>query len=242
MKTLSLKSELNKITTLTAILTAGVVFTNIASAEITAGPVKLLTPHFEPRQVEQVEVGDFHFLPGQVAPIHTHDAPAVGYVAKGEIIYQVEGERPQILREGDAFYEAAGPRILRFDNASATEEAIFLDFNLEQAGEPFIVFENPPTEAIDRRTLPSISLGGQTVDRVDIYSTELHPAGISKLNTVEPTLGLVAEGIVELKIKGQASQRIIAGGTFSIPSAASQTTISNASSEVQAKVITFRLL
>ena len=85
--------------------------------------VKLLTAHFEPRQVVQIEVGDFHFLPGQIAPIHTHAAPAVGYVAKGEIIYQVEGEKQQILRAGDAFYEPAGPRILRFDNASATEEA-----------------------------------------------------------------------------------------------------------------------
>ncbi|MBL4720674.1 MAG: cupin domain-containing protein, partial [Alphaproteobacteria bacterium] len=117
--------------------------------------VKLLSAHFDARTVTQIEVGGFHFKPGQVAPIHTHTAPAVGYVAKGMIIYQVEGEKPQILREGDAFFEPTGQRILRFDNASATEKAIFIDFNLEQAGEPFIVFEAKPTEAIDRRTLPT---------------------------------------------------------------------------------------
>jgi len=130
--------------------TTGKIFLAAALSAITAlqvnagenqltSSVTLLTATFEARQVAQVEVGDFHFLPGQIAPIHTHTAPAVGYVAKGMIIYQVEGGKPQILREGDAFYEPAGPRILRFDNASATEEAIFLDFNLEQAGEPFII-------------------------------------------------------------------------------------------------------
>ena len=123
-----------------------------ANASSQGSTSKLLTANFEPRKVVKIEAGDFHFVPGQVAPIHTHTAPAVGYVAKGAILYQVEGEKPQLLREGDAFYEPAGPRILRFDNASATEEAIFIDFNLQQEGEPFIVFEKELTEKIDRRT------------------------------------------------------------------------------------------
>ena len=107
---------------LAATITAAA-FTDAASASTGVSSVKLLTAQFEPRQVVQVEVGDFHFTPGQVAPIHTHAAPAVGYVVKGEIIYQVEGEKQQILSAGDVFYEPVGPRILRFDNASATEEA-----------------------------------------------------------------------------------------------------------------------
>jgi glyoxylate utilization-related uncharacterized protein len=204
-------------------------------------PVKLLTAKFEPRQVVQVEVGDFHFKPGQNAPIHTHDAPAVGYIAKGTIIYQVEGEKPQILNEGDVFYEPTGPRILRFDNASATEEAIFLDFNLEQHDEPFIVFEKPPIEAIDRRSLPTIDLGNTSVDQVDIYKTDLQPAESRKVLNAEPTLGLVAEGVIELQIKGKATQRIAAGGSFSLADVGTKATLVNASNEVQAKVITFRL-
>lgn len=90
-------------TMLTA-LAASTILAGAVGAE-TASSIKLLTANFETRDVVQVEAGDFHFLPGQVAPIHTHSAPAVGYVAKGAIIYQVEGEKPQILREGDAFYE-----------------------------------------------------------------------------------------------------------------------------------------
>lgn len=213
----------------------------ITSAVGQENSVKLLTANFEPRQVVQVEVGDFHFKPGQVAPVHTHDAPAVGYVAKGQIIYQVEGEKPQILREGDAFYEPTDTRILRFDNASATEEAIFLDFNLEQVDEPFIVFEHPPTEHIDRRSLPTINLDGQSVDQVDIYSTELSKSGTFSIANAEPTVGLIAEGVVELQIAGEATQRIIAGGSFALPIANVAATVVNTSSEVTAKIITFRL-
>ena len=220
---------------------AAAAFAGAANASSGDGSVKLLTAQFEPRQVVQVEIGDFHFKPGQIAPVHTHAAPAVGYVAKGEIIYQVEGEEQQILSAGDVFYEPVGPRILRFDNASATEEAIFVDFNLEQVDEPFIVFEQTPTEAIDRRSLPTIDLVDRSVDRVDIYSRELNRSGSIALQEDEPTLGLVAEGVIELQVDGEAKQRIAAGGSFSLPGADSSATIVNVSSEVIAKVITFRL-
>lgn len=220
---------------------AAAAITSAANASSGEDTVRLLTAQFEPRQVVQVEIGDFHFKPGQVAPIHTHAAPAVGYVAKGEIIYQVEGERQQILSAGDVFYEPVGPRILRFDNASATEEAIFLDFNLEQVDEPFIVFEQAPTEAIDRRSLPTVDLVDQSVDRVDIYTSELDRGGSITLEGDEPTLGLVAEGVIELQVDGETKQRIAAGGSFSLPGAGSSATIVNVSSEVVAKVITFRL-
>ncbi len=212
-----------------------------ANADSQESTTKLLTANFESRPVAQVEVGDFHFKPGQIAPIHTHTAPAVGYVAKGEIIYQIEGKEPQILREGDAFYEPAGPRIMRFDNASATEEAIFLDFNLEQVGEPFIVFEQPPTEAIDRRSLPTIDLGGKHVDQVDIYTSELQDRETIQLDIHDPTLGVVAEGTIDIQVDGKATQRIQTGKSFSLPRPHSQATIVNVSSEGLAKVITFRL-
>ncbi len=217
-------------------------FTGAATAGSQESSVKILTANFDAREVVQVEAGDFHFKLGQIAPVHSHIAPAVGYVAKGAILYQVEGEKPQIIREGDAFYEPPGQRILRFDNASATEEAIFLDFNLEQVGEPFIVFEQPPTEAIDRRPLPTVELDSIKIDQVDIFATDVKPSGILKLENPEPTLGLVAEGIIELRISGKATQRIVAGGSFAVPIAGSQATIVNVSPEVPAKVITFRLL
>ncbi len=127
--------HLLKTTALTCALLLATLNSNAAESENTS---KLLTVNFDAREVVKIEAGDFHFVPGQPAPIHTHAAPAVGYVSKGAILYQVEGEKPQLLKEGDAFYEPVGPRILRFDNASKTEEAIFIDFNLQQAGSPLL--------------------------------------------------------------------------------------------------------
>lgn len=215
--------------------------TGIAQANSADAPAKLLSATFEPRHVVQVEVGDFHFKPGQIAPVHTHDAPAVGYVAKGAILYQVEGERPQILRTGDAFYEPTGKRILRFDNASASEEAVFIDFNLEQKGEPFIVFEEQPRENIDRRSLPTVDIEDRTVAGVDIYSSAVAAGGSVSLDTNGATLGLVAGGIVEITAPGGETERVIAGKSFAIPADATGVRIVNASAEVPAEIITFHL-
>ena len=234
-KTLALTAAILSATTMTS---TAVTASNTVLQESTS---KLLTANFESRKIIKIEAGDFHFVPGQVAPIHTHAAPAVGYVAKGQILYQVEGEKPQLLREGEAFYEPAGPRILRFDNASATEEAIFIDFNLQQKGEPFIVFEKELTEHIDRRTLPTVDLEGQRVDQVDMFVSELEPSGSKKLQTQELMLGYVAEGIIELSIQGKPTQEIIAGSSFSLPVDNAKASIVNASSEVPAKVISFYL-
>lgn len=223
------------------------IFSATAIAAVTANTgeppnsVKLLSATFEPRAVAGIDAGDFHFKPGQVAPVHTHDAPAVGYVMRGTIIYQVEGEAPRILRAGDAFYEPAGPRILRFDNASVTEEAVFIDFNLQRSGEPFIVFEKPPTEAIDRRALPSVAMGGKTIGQVDVFATNLPRRGKLDLGTHVPTLGIVAEGIVEIRVPGKPVQRVVAGKSFAVPAATGPAVIVNASAEIPARVITYRL-
>lgn len=224
-----------------AALAVASALTSTANAASTDGPIKLLTANFASRHVVQVEVGDFHFKPGQIAPVHTHEAPAIGYVAKGMIIYQVEGGKPQILRAGDAFFEPIGTRILRFDNASATEEAIFLDFNLQQIDETFIVFEEKPTEAIDRRTMPTIKLDGNSIEKAEVYTNKIDPSGTINLESNVPTLGLVAEGVIELRVKGQEVTRIAAGETFALPTVGSQATIINVSAEVPANVITLRL-
>ncbi len=233
--------KLNKINkTLAVILTLSAAFSNASEtrAETTS---KLLTADFKTRQVTKIEAGDFHFVPGQVAPIHTHLAPAVGYVSKGQIIYQVEGEKPKLLEEGDAFYEPAGPRILRFDNASATEEAIFIDFNLQQEDEPFIVFEKPLTEDIDRRTLPTTDIKDQNVNQVNIFITELEAGKQKQLSSNQPLLGYVAEGIIIIKTNDKASQRYIAGEIFSLIDADNMAIIKNDSKEVPAKVVQFHI-
>lgn len=202
---------------------------------------KLLSVHFDKRDVVKIEAGDFHFVPGQVAPIHTHDAPAIGYVSKGDILYQVEGEKPKLLREGDAFYEPAGPRILRFDNASATEEAIFIDFNLQQKNEPFIVFEKELTEHIDRRTLPTVELKGYNSTQADVFVSEIEPKGQKHLVASTPILSYVAEGVVKVTTIENGTRHYNAGETFSLIKNTETALVTNGSSKLAAKVITFHI-
>lgn len=206
---------------------------------------KLLSANFDARDVVQIEAGSFHFLPGQIAPLHTHQAPAIGYVAKGAILYQVEGEKPQLLNEGDAFYEPVGPKILRFDNASATKKAVFIDFNFQQKDEPFIVFNEPLKEAIDRRAMPTVSLtnhelAGQSINKVNVFQTELIPNAQQELKPSFPVMGYVTKGSIKLRRPGKVIDRFIAGESYHIP-ANQKVTLYSASVDIPAEVITFEM-
>lgn len=215
--------------------------TSQAADAVTAGR-HALSVKFEPRVVEQVEVGDFHFAPGQVAPIHTHAAPAIGYVSKGTIFYQVEGQKPQILRAGDVFYEPVGPRIMHFDNHSRTEPAVFTDFNLQQKGEPFIVFPKPLTAKIDRRPFQTAQLGGILVGGVEADSVTLEPGGTAEARAYDGNvLGYVAEGAVRLTFAGEEPVTFIAGQTFHASANRAITAVGNASAVVPTTLVNFHL-
>lgn len=206
----------------------------------TIGPGRqiLLSVDFAPRDIVKVEVGDFHFRPGQKAPVHTHAAPAIGYVSKGTIYYQVEGMPAQILKTGDAFYEPVGPRILHFDNASETEEAVFTDFNLQQSGEPFIVFAKPLTEKIDRRTLPTAQFSAKDVTRAVSYRESVSRGAPLERRPAHPLLGYVAGGEITVTVDGAAPQTVATGKSFH---AAAGTVVSIAASGADATIVTFSL-
>jgi quercetin dioxygenase-like cupin family protein len=185
-------------------------------AHAETGKQLILDVDFAPRDVVHVEVGDFHFLPGQLAPLHTHAAPAIGYVSKGTIYYQVEGQPAQILKAGDAFYEPVGPKILQFDNASKSEEAVFTDFNLEQTGEPFIVFAAPPTEKIDRRTFPTAPIVAAGVSKAVAVSEHIGSKPLTRTEA-DPVVGYVAQGALTIAVNGGATQRYAQGQSFFAP-------------------------
>ncbi len=202
---------------------------------------KVMSVQFEKRHVVKVESGDFHFKPGQRAPVHTHPAPAIGYVTKGTIVQEVEGQAPILLQAGDVFYEPAGPRIMMFDNASANKEAVFIDVNLQQKGEPFIVFPTPPTEAIDRRTLPETNYkNGVDVDGVDIYDHVIQPDAKQFLDVASPISGFVAEGSVTIWVDGKRKQTVKAGSNFYLYQDGEGAVLVNGSSKRPAKVIIFK--
>lgn len=191
--------------------------------------------------INKIDIGDFHFLKGQKAPIHTHVAPVFGYVSRGSIHYQIEGQEPQILKAGDAFYEPVGPRILHFDNASATDEAVFTDFNLQKADQPFIVFPVPLKEKIDRRAFPTAELGQTTVRKVEVREQIVGPgAGLAPHQHEAPVVGYVAEGELKLVLENGDAVTIKQGQSFFEPEGKTVTTFAS-SGAVPVTVISFLL-
>lgn len=49
------------------------------------------------------------FPPGDPGtPPHRHAGPAFGYVLEGEMLFELEGEPPRVIRAGEAFWEPGG--------------------------------------------------------------------------------------------------------------------------------------
>ena len=57
------------------------------------------------------------FAPAQKTGAHIHPIPVVGYVVKGSITFEVEGQPARTLAAGAAFFEPANAKIVAFDNA-----------------------------------------------------------------------------------------------------------------------------
>ena len=96
---------------------------------------KNFQPAFMEQNISTVEIQEITFPAGQVAPKHLHPCPVVGYIKKGKVLFQIEGQEPIILKEGDSFYEPKDLNILHFDNASSEEEMTFIAFYLKEGDE-----------------------------------------------------------------------------------------------------------
>jgi quercetin dioxygenase-like cupin family protein len=100
--------------------------------------------HVTPDRVEAYRV---ELPPGQPAGLHTHPGPVAGYVERGRIAFEQEGQPVRELRPGDVFFEPAGEVIRRFDNLSGTEAATFVAFYLLSGDQPLI--EQAPVQPIE---------------------------------------------------------------------------------------------
>ncbi|HEY1799345.1 MAG TPA: cupin domain-containing protein [Terriglobales bacterium] len=90
----------------------------------------LLSVPLQHTNVTSVEVREISFEPGQETGRHLHPCPVVGHIAEGTAVIQVEGQDPQYLETGSAFYEPAATVIAHFDNASATKPMKFVAYYL----------------------------------------------------------------------------------------------------------------
>jgi quercetin dioxygenase-like cupin family protein len=90
----------------------------------------LLTANLGNKAVTEVQIKEITLQPSQEAGLHLHPCPVTGYIAEGEIRFQVKGKQVKILHAGDAFYEPAETEIIHFDNASDFRPAKFIAFYL----------------------------------------------------------------------------------------------------------------
>jgi quercetin dioxygenase-like cupin family protein len=98
----------------------------------------LLSAALPDKSVTSVDVREIVFEPGQQTGLHKHPCPTFGYIADGEVILQVKGEPPQLLKAGSAFHEPADTVILRFDNASNENKMRFICFYLLEGQQELI--------------------------------------------------------------------------------------------------------
>lgn len=50
-------------------------------------------------------------------PPHRHSGPVFGYILEGEMLYEVEGDPPRVLRAGEAFWEPGGD-VIHYQDAN----------------------------------------------------------------------------------------------------------------------------
>jgi quercetin dioxygenase-like cupin family protein len=73
-------------------------------------------------------------------PPHRHSGPVYGYMLEGEMIFELEGDAPKVVRPGDTFWEPGGDRI-HYQAANETGEwSRFVVVMGCKAGEPMLTF------------------------------------------------------------------------------------------------------
>src|SRR5690242_17641747 len=61
--------------------------------------------------------------PGDLgAPPHRHPGPLFGYVTEGEILFELEGQPPRVLKAGDALFEPGGD-VIHYQGANNLSDA-----------------------------------------------------------------------------------------------------------------------
>ena len=75
------------------------------------------------------------FPPGDPgSPPHRHPGPAFGYVLEGEMIFELEGEPPRVVKAGEAFWEPGGD-VIHYSDGNARDD-VTLRFTVTMLCEP----------------------------------------------------------------------------------------------------------
>lgn len=116
------------------------------------------TPPFIPAGADVMTVV-IEFPPGDPGtPPHRHSGPAFGYILEGEMLFELEGEPPRVIRAGEAFWEPGGDVIHYQDgNNRADIPSRFVVTMMGVPGQPMLTLVGDDELALrkDRRAPPS---------------------------------------------------------------------------------------
>src|ERR1044072_1582238 len=82
------------------------------------------------------------FPPGDPgSPPHRHSGPAFGYVLEGEMLFELEGEAPRVVKAGETFWEPGGD-VIHYSDGNALPDAPtkFVVFMLCEPGQPMLTY------------------------------------------------------------------------------------------------------
>ena len=83
--------------------------------------VQEVRPPFIPDGAEAMTVV-VEYPPGSAgSPPHRHSGPAFGYMLEGEMLWELEGEPPRVIRAGEAFWEPGGD-VIHYSNANNRDD------------------------------------------------------------------------------------------------------------------------
>ncbi len=116
--------------------------------------VQEVTPPFIPDGAHAMTVV-IDYPPGSPgAPPHRHPSgPAFGFVLEGEMLFELEGQPPRVVREGQAFWEPGGD-VIHYSDANNRDDrrCRFTVTMLCMPGEPMLVLVDDD-ELLARRHL-----------------------------------------------------------------------------------------
>ena len=117
--------------------------------------IQSVTPPFIPQNADVMTVIIEWPAGSPGAPPHRHPGgPAFGYVLEGEMLFELEGEAPRVIRAGEAFWEPGGDVIHYSDGNNRSD--IPLKFTVTMLCAPdgqmiTLVGEDELAERADRR-------------------------------------------------------------------------------------------
>ena len=84
--------------------------------------VQEVQPPFIPEGAHAMTIA-VDFPPGSAgAPPHRHPGgPAFGYVVEGEMVFELEGQAPRVVRAGEAFWEPGGD-VIHYSDANNRDD------------------------------------------------------------------------------------------------------------------------